>query len=424
MVITSRTGRRGRALASLIVLGLLVVACGAPPATTAPSAGSTRPPVPSGPPVLGIDWGKAASVERPEAAFAQPSSLPVPDGTGRSGHPLHFPGQAILADVAVLPHGGLVSVGYVYPGWHPAAWTTPDGQTWSLQDMGETEFTFPVSVAVGADGTIVAVGRSGNRPAAWTSPDGRAWTEHDVATLGDGSVAERMTTVVATSDGYLAGGSVGPELADRHARFWSSADGVTWQPVADDRAAFDDAEVRAITRLGSDLVAVGVVGTAQQITGSVAWRSSGGRVWERVDAADLKKGRAVAVTAAPFGGLVAVGSGLNEEEAFAWTSPDGRAWTIAPGESSRQYPGKVRMTDVAVVGNQVIGVGNYVGLQRGTAISWVSNDGVRWQEARSAPVQEQGEIYAVAAAGPGLVAVGDFGAPDDYIPTVWLSPAR
>jgi hypothetical protein len=54
----------------------------------------------------------------------------------------------------------------------------------------------------------------------------------------------------------------------------------------------------------------------------------------------------------------------------------------------------------------------------------VSRDGVAWQEARSAPVQEQGEIYAVAAADPGLVAVGSFGAPDDYIPTVWLSPAR
>ena len=37
---------------------------------------------------------------------------------------------------------------------------------------------------------------------------------------------------------------------------------------------------------------------------------------------------------------------------------------------------------------------------------------------------EQGEPYAVIAAGPGAVLVGSVGAPDDYISTVWLSPPR
>jgi hypothetical protein len=330
----------------------------------------------------------------------------------------------MLADVVTLADGGLVAVGYVYPGWHPAAWTSKDGETWSVQDMGTTEFTFPVSVTVADDGTIVAVGRSGSRPMAWTSADGRTWQRREVAILGDGSVAERMTTVIPTPDGFLAGGSVGPELFERHARFWTSPDGVTWTPVADDASAFADAEVRAIVRHDSGLIAVGVVGAAQQITGSLAWTSADGLKWERVDSPDLAKGRTVAIAEAPFGGVVAVGSGLDEQQAEAWTSPDGRSWTIAPPEPSRQYPGKIRMTDVIAVGEQLIGVGNYVGLQRGTAISWVSTDGMHWREARSAPVQEQGEIYAVARGGPGIVAVGSFGAPDDYIPTVWLSPAR
>ena len=83
--------------------------------------------------------------------------------------------------------------------------------------------------------------------------------------------------------------------------------------------------------------------------------------------------------------------------------------------------GKISLSSTSVVGE---GLGNYVGLQRGTAISWVTRDGRTWRQAVSAPVQEQGEIYAVAPAGSGLVAVGSFGAPDDYIPTVWLSPAR
>ncbi len=329
-----------------------------------------------------------------------------------------------MADVAVLPAGGFVSVGYVYPGWHPQAWTSVDGSAWTLSPMGATEFTFPVALAVGEDGTIVAVGRSGKLPLAWTSSDGRAWEPRAVAILGDESVAERMTSVVAMPGGFLAGGSVGPELFERHARFWISPDGGSWQPVADDSAAFADAEVRSIVRFGDGYVAVGVLGSVQRYTGSVAWTSPDGRTWTRVDAPDLGRGRAVALVVAPFGGLVAVGSDLEEHEAFAWTSPDGRSWTLAPSEPSRQYPGKVRFTDIAVVGDEVIGVGNYVGLQRGTAISWVSRDGVTWTKAVSAPVQEQGEFYAVAAARPGLVAVGSFGAPDDYIPTVWLSPAR
>jgi hypothetical protein len=432
MVVTSQ-----RRAAVALIVSLIAVACGSPPASPAtppatPAAvvpSATPAHTPAGQPVHGIDWAKAPSVARPEDAFGLESPPPEPtaqpsDGEIRSGHPLHFPGQAMMADVAALPGGGLVAVGSVYPGWHPQAWTSADGATWDLADMGDVEFTFPVALAVGGDGRIVAVGRSGSEPLAWVSPDGQSWTAHPVARLGDGSIAERMTTVLATPDGYLAGGSLGPELFERHARFWRSAGGIAWEPVADDAAAFADAEVRSIARLGSGYVAVGVLGSVQGYTGSVAWISPDGRTWTRVDDPALGRGRAVSLVAAPFGGLVAVGSGLNEEEAYAWTSPDGRAWTLAPGEASRQYPGKVRMTDAVVVGDEVIGVGNFVGLQRGTATSWVSRDGVAWRQAVSAPVQQQGEIYAVAAAGPGLVAVGSFGAPDDYIPTVWLSPGR
>lgn len=416
------------------VLGLsatvaLLAGCGPAPATPAASAG--RPSIvsepPAGPPVIGIDWGKAASVERPEDAFAERTpaiEASLDPSIVNSGHPLHFPGEAIMADVARLSSGVLVSVGYVYPRWHPVAWTSDDATNWTLRDMGGTEFTFPVAVTGDEHGGAVAVGRSGQDPLAWTSADGRSWQAHPVETLGKGAVAERMTTVLATPDGFLAGGSVGPELAERHARFWSSPDGPTWQPVADDPTAFANAEVRSIARLGNGYVAIGVVGTAQQITGSVAWTSTDGRAWKRIDAPDLGRGQAVALVAAPFGGLVAVGSDLDEHEAFAWMSGDGRAWTLAPSEPSRQYDGKIRMTDVTVVGDELIGVGNYIPLQRSTAISWVSRDGITWQEGRSAPVQEQGEFYAVAPTGSGIAAVGSFGQPDDYIPTVWLSPAR
>jgi hypothetical protein len=436
MVVTKRGSAKlpVTPLRTVAALGLsatlgVIAGCGPAPATPAPSVAhpSAVSGPPAGPPVLGLDWGKAASVERPEDAFAErtPAIEASPDPSiVNTGHPLHFPGEAIMADVARLSSGVLVSVGYVYPRWHPVAWTSDDATTWALRDMGSTEFTFPVAVAADGHGGAVAVGRSGQAPLAWTSTDGRSWRAHPVATLDKGSAVERMTTVLATPDGFLAGGSAGPELAERHARFWSSPDGTTWQPVADDPTAFANAEVRSIARLGSGYVAVGVVGTAQQVTGSVAWISTDGRTWKRIDAPDLGRGRAVALVAAPFGGLVAVGSDLDEHEAFAWLSRDGRAWKLAPSEPSRQFNGKIRMTDVTVVDDELIGVGNYIALQRSTAISWVSQDGLTWREARSAPVQEQGEFYAVTPTGQGVAAVGSFGQPDDFIPTVWLSPGR
>ncbi len=409
---------RWLAAAGLIVT---VAGCGSAESTNVPPA-PTRAPSPAGSPVLGIDWGRAVAVERP-AGFAVPSP-----GTSFSfsdaRHPLHFSGQANMADIARLPSGALVSVGSVYPGWYPVAWTSPDGASWTIGEMASTEFTFPVAMSVGSGDTIVAVGRSGPLPIAWTSSDGRVWQRHPVATLGDDRVAERMTAVLATGDGYLAGGSVGPELLDRHARFWRSRDGATWQPIRDDAETFDNAEVRSIARLGSGYVAIGAVGSVQKITGSVAWVSADGQTWTRIDAPALAAGRAVSIVGAPFGGVVAVGSDLGEHEAFAWVSRDGRSWTLAPSEPSRQFNKTILMTDVTVVGDELIAVGKYSPLQRSTATSWVSHDGLHWERARSAAVQEQVELYAVVSTGQGVLAIGSFGGPDDVTPTVLVSPPR
>ncbi len=397
----------------------LVTGCGA---SVTPSSGppSASPSAASGPPVLGLDWGRAPSVERP-ANFEQ--TVP-PDYPGT--HPiLRINGQAYMVDVVALSEGGFVAVGYLPPDWTPVSWTSPDGETWAIHLLGTTGFTFPVAAAVGATGTIVAVGRSGTKPVAWTSSDGVTWREGPVPVLGTDGTAERMTSVVAGPGGFVAGGSVGPELLERHARFWISSDGSTWAPVADDTAAFANAEVRSITRLAGGFVAVGVVGTAQRATGAVAWTSADGRAWSRVDDSAFADGVAVSVVAAPFGGLVAVGSDVDRREATAWTSPDGRAWTKAPSEASRQHGGGFAwMTDVAAIGDQVIAIGDVQGLQRGTAESWVSHDGLTWEQSRTSPVQEQGEMYAIAAGGPGAIAVGSFGAPDSYVPTVWVTPGR
>jgi hypothetical protein len=410
-------------------MAVLAAACQSTPSTAPSSLGPIGQP--PGPPVLGIDWGRATSVERPvnNEETVAPSYVGV--------HPiLRIPGQATMADVMALPGGGYVSVGYSPPDWTPLAWTSSDGLTWQIHEVGTTEFTFPEALAAGSDGTVVAVGRSGRSPMAWTTRDGVEWQSHDVAVLGTDGTPERMTAVAAGAgpNRFVAGGSVGPELAERHARFWTSGDGSTWQPVPDDPAAFADAEVRDVTRFGDGFVALGVLGDAQQHTGAVAWTSPDGLTWTRSTSPDLDGGIAAAVVQAPTGGLVAVGTKVDLREAVAWTSADGRDWTRAPTEDSRLYAGYkagaggyIQMTDVALVGDDFIGVGVFQGLQRGTATAWVSRDGIHWDQATSAPVQQQVELYAITAGlpgGPGAIVVGAFGAPDSYVPIVLVSPAQ
>jgi hypothetical protein len=231
-----------------------------------------------------------------------------------------------------------------------------------------------------------------------------------------------MTTVVATTFGYLAGGSAGPEFFDRHARFWTSRDGATWVAVPDDEAAFADAEVTSITPFGDSYVAVGVLGPAQHHTGAVAWTSSDGQTWARIDDPAFDNGVASSVIVPPFGGLLAVGSDIDKKAALAWISADGHQWKrITAGDYGDRR--NLWMTDVAAIGDRVIAVGTSQASQRGSATSWVSADGVSWEQAHSASVFEQVELLAISAGGPGAVTVGVFGGPDSAVPAILVTPA-
>ncbi|HEY7523814.1 MAG TPA: hypothetical protein VH720_09200, partial [Candidatus Limnocylindrales bacterium] len=205
-------------------------------------------------------------------------------------------------------------------------------------------------------------------------------------------------------------------------RFWRSADGSSWEPAADD-PGFADGEVTAILAVPTGYLALGRLGTGQRSTGSAAWRSSDGRAWERIDDPALAGGLANALATLPDGTLVAVGSDLDEREAVAWTSADGTRWERAPSEASRLHEGeKIRMTDVVATTDGLVGVGNYVGVQYGTASTWTTHDGRRWTQSPASPVLNQGEMLGVTLSPVGFVATGSYGAPDNYIPTIWLSP--
>ena len=373
-----------------------------------------------------MSWIKAADVARPDDAFAEPSAGPTgPSGPGTAGHPGHFPGQAIVDAVAATPDG-LVAVGYVGIGgeWRALAWRSTGADRWTLEPIDDAPASFAVDVAVDPrSGAVYAAGRSGPRPVVWSSAAGGGpWVRHELPTLDATTDWERAVTVAATDHGFLAGGSVGPELGDRRARFWRSADGEAWQPVPDD-PGFAGGEVVAIEpRSDGGFVAVGRLGTGQRGTGAVAWLSDGGVAWRRVDDAALAGGLVNALATAADGSIVAVGSDLDEREALVWRTTVGTSWALAPREDSRLYNGeKIRMTDVVATPGGLVAVGNYVGLQYGTATSWLATDWTSWRRAPNYPALGQGEMLAIAAGGPGLVAVGSFGAPDNYVPTIWLS---
>jgi hypothetical protein len=124
-------------------------------------------------------------------------------------------------------------------------------------------------------------------------------------------------------------------------------------------------------------------------------------------------------------GLVAVGAALDGAEAIAWLSADGRTWQPAPDQETLRYHGlKITMADVtAGADGTLVAVGHFLfGTQFGQGTSWTSKDGTTWTRAEDLAAFGQGEPGAVIADGPTYVTVGTVGAPDNYIPTVWVSP--
>src|SRR3954468_10695245 len=400
------------AAASLVLVGIVALALwrGSAGAASAPELG----------------WAKAPEVARPVEAFALQSDLPqVPAGPGTAGHPGHFPGQAIIDDVVVRPAGGLVAVGYVGPDWQPIAWRSGDASSGTLSEMDEAGGTLALSLAVGPDGRLVAGGYRRDAATVWTSADGASWARGTLPTIDPPGSWTRITAIARSDGGWLAGGSVGPELFDRTARFWRSDDGMTWM-TGGDAPAFAGAEVTAIVQTDDGAwLAFGRLGTGQRTTGSVAWRSTdGGTTWTRIDDPGLARGFGRAAAVGSDGAIVAVGSEPDEIGAYSWRSDDdGRTWTQAPETPELTFFGrKIRMMAIAAGPTGYVAVGNLVSLQFGTGMAWTSPDGLTWRRTPNIPDFGQGEPLAVVRDDDRYVAAGSFGAPDNYIPRVGLSP--
>jgi len=405
---------------------MLLAACAgcaaAPPRSPSPEAVAS--PSPTTPPILGVDWLRIYDVEQPAGnALTSPPPITHPGG---SDHPAHYQGgQADLVDV-VAGGPGLVAVGFFDRGPEAAIWTSADGRSWRLaRDFPVKDGTLAEAVGAGPRGLLVG-GTDGRRAAAWISGDGRSWTQVDGGSAFDDAAAPlQITAVVPWRGGWSAGGYLGTFAGPLRAAFWFSADGASWQRMPDG-AAFDDGRVMAMAAFGDGLVAVGATGTFDRRTGGAVWTSIDGLTWERLPSStDLQAGVLFGVVAGGSG-LVAVGADPDDRAAMAWTSADGIAWTRAPeGTSLQNFGLKIRMQDVALIGNELIAGGHLLfGTQYATAVLWHSRDGITWERAPEVPAFGDGEVSGIVAGGPGAVAVGTVGAPDFFIPTVWLSPGK
>lgn len=422
--------RAGRGAALLVVAGMATAMTGC--GSTGPTA--TLTPSPPGPATtgtatpsashreIGRDWAEAAVVEQP--AGDPTITTPPYQNPGSLGHPGHYQGgEADLLDVG-QGGPGLIAVGFLDRDIQADAWHSADGSTWTrVPDFPAQPGSLAVAVA-STPTTVVAVGSAGPRAAAWTSADGIRWQAAEASPALTADVQIRMTSVVSWKGGFVAGGYVGSIAGPIRAAFWTSADGRTWERDAD-APAFVGARVSGLAAMaGGGLVAVGAAGDAKTATGAAAWASEDGRTWQRVaDGPALAAGVMNAIAAGPAA-LVAVGSDLDALAAMAWTSPDGKAWMRVPSAPSLDNFGlKIEMRDVAFAAGMYVAVGHLLfGQQFSTAVIWTSPDGSTWTRANEPASFGQGKIYGVSGGGPGIVAVGTFGAPDFFVPRVWVSP--
>jgi hypothetical protein len=312
-----------------------------------------------------------------------------------------------------------------------------DGVTWHRQTTPATDY--PDAIAVGPHG-VVAVGTINDRLASWVSADGLTWRSHAGAfpepTSGPDVV--KVTSVVATDDGWLAVGrrdgicSLNCGLAPVRAMVWTSTDGLRWTPVAD-QAAFSNAAMTGVTRIGLRYVAVGLA-----LRRAVVWTSPDGSKWTRVPDAPMFHPRSsgagswIQMTGVVAAHGIVVAIGMDAAEACqdvcgrtvrAWRSVNGQIWTKGTGDSF--VDGQAFSVNGTPSGWLVTGPSGSDGCLGGI---WASSGAETWSCAATDQALEGFAPYA-AAGSPSVevvVGLGDSSGPSDAGEpgAVWWRPVQ
>ena len=244
-------------------------------------------------------------------------------------------GNGATPMAAAAVDGGFVAVGYVNTtaGLDMAWWHSTDGHHWRSGAPLEPGDQAAFGLAQSGD-TVVAVGvhqTDGDQTFAIEdgSEDGAVWVwdgngfARVLSPAFGTELQELMWDVVATDDGFVAGGRTYTDAADPvDAAVWVSPDGLTWEsrPV---EPALEGDQSEVIDRLmaapDGSVVAAGRVGGADLDLG--IWHSVDGRTWELVvhqTAPGLQIPRRIRMI-----GGTAVAAGMSDDGAAVWVIEPG-----------------------------------------------------------------------------------------------------
>jgi hypothetical protein len=347
------------------------------------------------------------------------------------------PGQrarGIFQSVSSVAAAGrtIVAVGSMSGQWIPRAQflvSADGGHSWRLAPVRApggsvpSPADLPLLVAGGATqpgggGGWLALGDK----AAWTSPDGQTWTLAPGTGIAPLQAADRVLALARTGRGFLAvGGNVpGGDQAKATPVAWTSADGLSWRrlpAISLHLAAPTRGRVLGLTRVaahGGDVIVEGEIATAHgpgkhpaTSLSDAVWRSrNGGRSWAAVHlpagqgAASQIAGLAVAgqrFVAIRPGRIAKTGS-----DAVAYVSRSGASWTRAATITARK---KDHLTITAVGGSDQGAVvsGQLAG---GARVAWVSSSGRTWRRVAGLGSSAQTLAGVTVTAGRTVVAAG------------------
>ncbi|HET9083218.1 MAG TPA: zf-HC2 domain-containing protein [Candidatus Limnocylindrales bacterium] len=245
-------------------------------------------------------------------------------------------------------------------GAHAAAWTSSDGIDWTRAvdsddmdvggcvDTGEEPSCGGMrDVAPTANGYVAVgqalVGPAWNqaRPAAWTSPDGLTWTRADTGLDFDGF----LSGVAVGAAGPVAVGTIClPDCYGSNAGgvAVSSADGATWTSTPMTGAP----AIEGIASTGPEYFAVGTIALNRPVPGPQAvelqlWRTVDGVVWRRETAlpslADVANFQGLDVVADASRVVIVMSADVNGSDGyqnFSYSSPAATASAGQPASSS------------------------------------------------------------------------------------------
>ena len=328
---------------------------------------------------------------------------------GLSGRRPVFAGLVGLAAAAILAAGLLTVVA-------SRLTQTPSAPGGTIEWQPSTQvsaFTFrfgPYLASAGGRlylvGSIGVIGGSYSTEV-WSSADGATWQRVAEPAAFDKSRSGFAAAGISDdgNGGLVVVGSIGSAAP----MAWHSPDGRTWTQ-ADVGAAGSGELMRVAARAGAIVafgdwmapVSAGGAASGQTANQLGVWFSADGNTWDQVILPDSAGYTPSAVTAWKGGFAAVAQKSTGALVSSLWTSTDGRTWEKRPSDLAGFWA-----TAMAALGDRVVAVGSRLDSKLGMVpASWSSTDGRTWVES-TASVRDRAVTFDdVAVVGGTLVAVG------------------